>query len=192
MVKLDRAQQDWRSEVIYGIVTDRFATSGMSNLPTYPTNPVRWHGGNYKGLRNKIREGYFSALGITAILISPPMVQVSDTWDERTGLMTSPYHAYWPADLRKANKYFGVHQDLRLLVRTAHIHGIQIVLDMVHHLHYTAALYQRRPDWFVGTQESAFAEIPVLDLSLGQVRDYMLKTIEIWSEQPKCRRLPVG
>jgi glycosidase len=33
--------------------------------------PANWHGGDWRGIRRKIEEGYFDALGVNTLWIAP-------------------------------------------------------------------------------------------------------------------------
>jgi hypothetical protein len=70
---------DFRDEVVYQILTDRFANGDASNDSGLldrrgdavdRANPVGWHGGDFAGIQRKIEEGYFQRMGFTAIWIS--------------------------------------------------------------------------------------------------------------------------
>ncbi len=61
------------TDTIYQIVTDRFFDGDSSNNPTGDifdiTNPRKYHGGDWKGITQKINDGYLTGMGITAILL---------------------------------------------------------------------------------------------------------------------------
>jgi len=47
---------DWRDEVIYQVLTDRFANGDTSNdWGVRPADPARYHGGDWKGLEEGAR-----------------------------------------------------------------------------------------------------------------------------------------
>lgn len=60
------------TDTIYQIVTDRFFDGDSSNNPTGDifdiTNPRKYHGGDWKGITQKINDGYLTGMGITANL----------------------------------------------------------------------------------------------------------------------------
>lgn len=83
------------TDVIYQIVTDRFVDGDSSNNPSgeiYDKNNLKkYHGGDWVGITQKINEGYFTNMGVSAIWISSP-VQNSDYIDPSNGC--APYHGY--------------------------------------------------------------------------------------------------
>lgn len=154
-----RTQQetDWREEVIYFALTDRFANGDPRNdgapgpaADAEPTNPLGWHGGDFAGISQKIREGYFQNLGFTAIWISPvvlqvPAIPVAD--GPNRGEMFAGYHGYWAEDFVTVDPHFGTLKELKQLVRLAHSRGLKIVQDVVvNHAGYGASLVEEKPD----------------------------------------------
>ena len=61
---------DWRDEVIYQLLVDRFADGDLSNdYNLKPDAPGRWHGGDWKGVEDHL--DYLQKLGVTTLWISP-------------------------------------------------------------------------------------------------------------------------
>lgn len=119
---------DWRDEVIYQIVVDRFDDGDTTNDVVDGIGPersdlARFHGGDWAGVRQRL--DYIEALGATTIWISPPYANV-----QRTELEDG-YHGYWPADFTEANPRFGDLEELRALVRDAHDRDMLVILDVV-------------------------------------------------------------
>lgn len=129
------------TDVIYQIVTDRFVDGDSSNNPTgeiYDKNNLKkYHGGDWAGITQKLNDGYFTNLGITAIWISSP-VQNSDYIDPSNGC--APYHGYWGRDFFLPNQYFGTMDEFKTLVNTAHSKGIKVVIDFAPN-HTSFAVY---------------------------------------------------
>ncbi len=62
--------QDWRSEIVYQLLTDRFANGDHANDYRVVENaPARYHGGDWRGVEEKL--DYLDNLGVTALWISP-------------------------------------------------------------------------------------------------------------------------
>lgn len=115
---------DWRDEVIYQVLTDRFSDGDLSNnYKTNPRDPSSYHGGDWRGLQEKLP--YLQELGVTAIWISPVVKNV----EEDAGF--SSYHGYWAQDFTRPNPHFGDVVALRELVDAAHARGIKVILDIV-------------------------------------------------------------
>ncbi|WP_156019533.1 alpha-amylase family glycosyl hydrolase [Streptococcus ruminantium] len=121
---------DFSSDVIYQIITDRFADGDETNNPKgeiFDKADLRkYHGGDWRGIINKIEDGYLTNLGITAIWISSPVENIT-TIDPTN--QSAAYHGYWARDFFKTNAAFGTEEDFKELVSTAHKHGIKIVID---------------------------------------------------------------
>ncbi|MDY0058909.1 MAG: alpha-amylase family glycosyl hydrolase [Myxococcota bacterium] len=98
---------DWRDEVIYFIVTDRFVDGDPANneaglrddgTPLHDrTKPQRYHGGDLPGILSKI--DYLRKLGVTAVWMTPIVENVVED-DGRTG-----YAGYWTHDFTKVDRH---------------------------------------------------------------------------------------
>jgi alpha-amylase len=111
--------EDWRDEIIYQLVTDRFANGDASNdLEIEPSVPFRYHGGDWQGVLDRL--DYIEALGATAIWISPVV--------RNTG---GAYHGYATQAFDEPNPNFGDLGKLRELVDAAHARGLKVIVDVV-------------------------------------------------------------
>jgi glycosidase len=116
--------QDWRDEVIYQVITDRFADGDVNNdYAVQPGSLGRYQGGDWLGIQEHL--GYLQALGVTTLWISPVVVNV----DTDAGI--DGYHGYWATDLTQPNRYMGDLSSLRSMVAAAHQLGMKVVLDIV-------------------------------------------------------------
>ncbi len=117
-------QTDWRDEVIYQLLVDRFEDGDTSNdLRIDRTSLGRYQGGDWQGVINRM--GYLKQLGVTTLWISPIVRNV----DTDAGF--DAYHGYWASDLTLLNPHFGDLATLRRMVRVAHENGIKVILDIV-------------------------------------------------------------
>ena len=115
---------DWRDEVIYQVLVDRFDNGDKSNdFNIRPGALARYQGGDWRGLENRI--DYLEALGVTTVWISPIVRNVETDAD------IDAYHGYWAQDLTQLNPHFGSIADLRRLSRALHARGMKVVLDIV-------------------------------------------------------------
>ncbi|MEZ4239221.1 MAG: alpha-amylase family glycosyl hydrolase [Myxococcota bacterium] len=117
---------DWRDEVIYQVLVDRFADGDVNNdfnVSWDPDDLARYQGGDYQGLVDHV--DYLEALGVTTIWISP----VVDNVEEDAGV--AGYHGYWTQDFASVNPHFGDLAKLRELVNVMHQHDIKVVVDIV-------------------------------------------------------------
>ena len=115
---------DWRDEVIYQVLVDRFANGDVNNdYNVRPGHLARFQGGDWRGLADHL--DYVKELGVTTLWISPVVKNVETDAD------VDSYHGYWAQDLSQVNPHFGDLADLRRLTARAHDMGLKVVLDIV-------------------------------------------------------------
>ena len=139
----------WEGANVYFLLTDRFNNGDDSNDINFnrtktPGKLRGFEGGDLKGITQKIKEGYFTKLGINAIWMTPIVEQIHDATDEGTGI-TYAYHGYWAKDWTAIDPNFGTKEDLKELVDTAHKNGIRILLDAV--INHTGPVTEKDPAW---------------------------------------------
>jgi alpha-amylase len=139
----------WENANVYFLLTDRFNNGNPDNDVNFDrtkeTGILRgFMGGDLKGITQKIKEGYFTKLGINAIWFSPVVEQIHGSVDEGTG-NTYGFHGYWTKDWTALEPNFGNEAELAELVETAHQHGIRIVLDVV--INHTGPVTDIDPVW---------------------------------------------
>ena len=116
--------RDWRDEVIYQVLVDRFANGDVNNdYNAQPGALARYQGGDWRGIEDHL--DYFTALGVTTLWISPVVKNVETDAD------VDSYHGYWAQDLTQVNNHFGDLAALRSMVARAHDRGMKVVLDIV-------------------------------------------------------------
>lgn len=119
---------DWRDEVIYQLLVDRFDDATpegdlVDGIEVVPGDLARHQGGDWRGVTRRL--DYVARLGATAIWISPVVENVQRT-DEEDG-----YHGYWASDFTTANRRYGSLADLQELVRAAHARDMAVIIDVV-------------------------------------------------------------
>jgi glycosidase len=115
---------DWRDEVIYQLMVDRFADGDPNNnWNVNPNAPAAYHGGDWQGIIDRL--DYLEELGVTALWISPAVRNVE------TDAGVWSYHGYWTQDFTAPNPHFGDIAKLREMVDACHRRGIKVVLDIV-------------------------------------------------------------
>ena len=82
----------WENANVYFLLIDRFNNGDKTNDINYnrnkPTAILRgFEGGDIRGVIQKLDEGYFEKLGITAIWMTPVVEQIHDGVDEGTGIL---------------------------------------------------------------------------------------------------------
>lgn len=116
--------EDWRDEVIYQLLTDRFANGDSANDYRKDASALaHYQGGDYRGIVDKL--DYLEGLGVTTIWISPIVKNV----DADAGF--DAYHGYWGVALDDLNPHFGGLADLRALVKAVHARKMKVILDIV-------------------------------------------------------------
>src|SRR5215204_4614008 len=92
---------DFKREVIYQIITDRFFDgSSTNNNPSqssglYDSTKTNWRaywGGDLPGIQQKM--SYLAGMGVTAIWISPPVDNLNTNIPDGNGNPTASYHGY--------------------------------------------------------------------------------------------------
>ncbi len=93
---------EFRAEVIYFIVVDRFADGDASNnegqdaslFDSTRTDWGKYWGGDLQGVIDKL--DYLRELGITSVWLTPLFEQIeSMVWDQ------APIHGYWTRDFKR-------------------------------------------------------------------------------------------
>ncbi|MFO0546768.1 MAG: alpha-amylase family glycosyl hydrolase [Polyangiaceae bacterium] len=123
-ITLTSQVDDWRDEVIYQVLVDRFADGEAGNDYRVDRSAMgKYHGGDWKGLEDNL--DYLQSLGVTTLWISPIIKNV----DTDAGF--DAYHGYWAQDLTALNPHFGDLAALRSLVNAAHERDMKIIVDIV-------------------------------------------------------------
>ncbi len=142
---------DWRDSVMAFVFVDRFLDADPSNNCAVPgADPAgQYKGGDWKGVTQKINEGYFTQLGVNTLWLTVPVKNSTVGGLGSDGRIYSAFHGYWPVDLERYESCFGTQQDLVDLVNAAHAKGVQVLFDFAMvHVHASSALYAQHPDWF--------------------------------------------
>lgn len=129
---------DFKRDVIYEIITDRFFDGDTSNndpaasAGRYDATKKNWQeywGGDLAGITQKLP--YLADMGITAIWISSPAD--NENLNEGTSAVGAPYHGYHARDFKRIEEHFGDSSNswtaFDALVTTAHSRGIKIIVD---------------------------------------------------------------
>src|SRR6202451_3117473 len=131
--------QDFKKQVIYQIVTDRFFNGDPTNdnPPQSPglfdatqTNWQAYWGGDLAGIQQKM--AYIKGMGVTAIWISPTVD--NENLNLNTGTpISAPYHGYDGHDFMRVEEHFGDSSNswtaFSNLTAAAHSNGIKVIVD---------------------------------------------------------------
>ena len=131
---------DFKREVIYQILTDRFFDgSTANNNPSqssglYDSTKTNWRlywGGDLAGIQQKV--AYLAGMGVTAIWISPPVDNLNTNIPDGGGNPQASYHGYQGRDFKRVEEHFGntsnTWTDFDNLVTAAHANGIKVIVD---------------------------------------------------------------
>ena len=118
-------------DVIYLIMTDRFADGDPANNKDIDRkNPRAWHGGDFRGIRQKIP--YLKELGVTAVWLTPWYDNPDEANNcDKPWCPNTNYHGYHAIDYYGVENHFGSFADLRALIEEAHRNGIKVIQDQV-------------------------------------------------------------
>ncbi len=135
----DPVRQPGSDEVIYFVMTDRFAngdpcndTAGSSGDRLEhgfdPEDKGFYHGGDLAGLQSKL--DYLQGMGVTALWITPPF---ENNWVQGVGTddVSAGYHGYWQVDLTTIDPHLGSNAEMQALIDDAHARGMKVYFDMV-------------------------------------------------------------
>jgi alpha-amylase len=146
----------WTDDVMYFVMTDRFHDGDPANNIPAGSDPAlydphqkdigRYLGGDFRGLEKAIDAGYFNDLGVTALWLTPVVLNVWRSGYDLGGWKTG-YHGYWTQDWLDIDPHLtsavslagepypegpeGRMAHYRDLVKLAHSKGIKIIQDVV-------------------------------------------------------------
>lgn len=131
---------DWGNATVYFVITDRFCNGDSTNYVNYGRkvdygserlNAATFHGGDFKGMLQKAKEGYFTSLGIDVVWMTDVYEQIHG-WMSGSGSINDfphyGYHGYYPLDYTQIDKNYGTVEEFRELVDTLHAQGIRVML----------------------------------------------------------------
>ncbi len=129
-LKLHVPSPDWRDQIIYFVMTDRFNDGDPSNndqgAGEYdPANGAKYSGGDLRGITQQM--DYIKGLGATAVWITPPVA--NQWWDGKA--QYGGYHGYWAEHFMKVDKHLGTLSDYQALSHALHSRGMYLVQDVV-------------------------------------------------------------
>ncbi len=129
-LKLHVPSPDWREQIIYFVMTDRFADGDVRNNDQGAgefdaQRNSRYNGGDLKGLASKL--DYIQGLGATAVWLTPP---VRNQW-LHVGIDQAGYHGYWAEHFKQIDPHLGTLADYRKLSSALHRRGMYLVQDIV-------------------------------------------------------------
>jgi glycosidase len=121
---------DWRDQVIYFVMTDRFddgdpANSDQGAGEYDPGRNSHYSGGDLRGITDNI--DYIKGMGATAVWITPP---VANQWYDYM-VNYGGYHGYWGEHFKEVDLHMGSLDDYRMLSASLHKNGMYLIQDIV-------------------------------------------------------------
>ncbi|MEL7449021.1 MAG: alpha-amylase family glycosyl hydrolase [Pseudomonadota bacterium] len=129
---------DWRDQVIYFLMLDRFDDGDPSNndqgANEYdPTKESHYSGGDIQGVIDRL--DYIQGLGATAVWTTP---QVANQWWSNAENYGG-YHGYWATDFSDVDAHNGTMDTWKQLSDNLHRRGMYLVQDIV--VNHTGIFY---------------------------------------------------
>lgn len=131
---------NWGNSTVYFVITDRFCNGDPTNDVNYGRivdygsdrlNAATFHGGDFRGMLQKAKDGYFEALGVDVVWMTDVYEQIHG-WMSGSGPVNDfphyGYHGYYPLDYTQIDKNYGTIEEFRELVNTLHNQGIRVML----------------------------------------------------------------
>ena len=142
--ELHVASPEWREQIIYFVMIDRFndGNPGNNNQGIGEFDPSRnsaYSGGDLTGIQNKI--SYIKNLGATAVWITPPVAH--QWWSVSSNY--GGYHGYWGENLMAVDKHFGNLQDYKNLSKALHAQDMYLIQDIV--VNHMGNYFSYSKDW---------------------------------------------
>lgn len=166
-------------DVIYLIMPDRFADGDLSNNKDIDRkNPRAWHGGDFKGIQQKIP--YLKELGVTAIWLTPWYDNPDEANNcDKPWCPNTNYHGYHAIDYYGVENHFGTLEDLRAMIRECQKNGIKVIQDQVaNHVGIQHPWAKNPPleNWFSQFSPNSFQNSVLLSPNASPAeRDNLLK-----------------
>jgi len=130
--------QDFKKQVIYQVVTDRFYDGDTTNdnpaespglFDSTHTNWQAYWGGDLAGIQQQL--SYIKGMGATAIWVSP--VVNNENLNCTSSGISAPYHGYWARDFMNIEEHFGDNTNsftaFNSLVTAMHADNMKIIVD---------------------------------------------------------------
>ena len=130
--------QDFKKQVIYQVVTDRFYDGDTTNdnpaesPGLFDSTHTQWQaywGGDLVGIQDQLP--YIKGMGATAIWISP--VANNENLNCTSSGISAPYHAYWNRDFMNIEEHFGDNSNsfsaFDKLVTALHSNNMKLIVD---------------------------------------------------------------
>ncbi len=116
--KYHPSPEDWRDELFYLIMVDRFAKGETGRPIGDPAEGGTRHGGDLNGIIEKL--DYLQKAGVTTLVMTPV-----------THSLPEAYHGYATMHFLDIDPHLGTVEDFKRLIAQAHKRGIRVLMDLV-------------------------------------------------------------
>jgi len=168
----------------YYLTIDRFNDGSIENnikIDHSVDERVRFHGGDLIGLLSKIKNGYFSKLGMKNLLIS----SIAKNPDSSYRSLKLPYRKHMsfdgkrPINSRQIDYRYGDDEDFRNIIKESHKQGIGIFLEhLIGYTHSNHTYHELYPEWYQLDQEINL--LPKLNFEKNEVIQQITDDIVYW------------
>jgi len=190
-----RPVRDWRDEVMYFPLTDRFSDGDKDNNDSVNlSDPLAFHGGDLQGIQDKL--DYIQETGATTLWLAP--IQDNTNMGVIGSYKSAGYHGYWIRDHYGVEEHQGTLEDVKELVQEAKDRGMRVVLDTV--LNHVAPDHPwtqdpSKKDWFHNqggiedynnqhqVEMRDLGGLPDLNQENPQVYSYLLENTAYWVKE---------
>lgn len=121
--------EDWRDEIIYFIMIDRFNNSDSAPKSQWDTAYNGFQGGTFRGICDKL--DYIKSLGVTSIWLTPVF---------KNCIYENTYYGYGIQDFLTVDPRYGTEEELTEFIDQAHARGMHVILDIV--LNHTGEVFK--------------------------------------------------
>lgn len=124
------ASPDWRDQIVYFVMLDRFQDGDPSNNDQgynlyRPSEAHFYSGGDLQGLINRL--DYIEDLGATTLWLTPPNANL--WWSESS--QSAGYHGYWARDFKAVDEHYGNLDTYKKLSSSLHKKNMFLIQDIV-------------------------------------------------------------
>lgn len=109
--------QNWQTPAVHDLILYELNVYGFTDND--PAIPEEFQG-TFKGVTQRIKEGFFDKLNVTALALMP-----TSEVPRKRGL------GYEPCTFMAVEKDFGTPDDFREMINEAHKHGLAVIIDQV-------------------------------------------------------------
>jgi glycosidase len=144
-------------------------------------------GSQLNDMEKKIPE--LADMGINILYLCPVFVADDDPegWSPRQkkSEMNNPRNPYRMKDYYHVDPEYGTDADLKIFVKTAHSHGLRVMLDMVYlHCGPNAVFLKDHPDFVKRDKDGKIIVhnwgFPSINMDNPELREYLWKNMEYW------------